>query len=102
ATGIPVWVAALDPKTDDAIDSRALARMDGVRGTGGEEPWPAAAVVIDALLGTGATGPARGDVLALAQRLVAYAAPVIAIDGPTGLDLSSGEAHGRVRAELSI
>src|SRR5439155_3484834 len=24
--GIPVWVSALDPKTDDAIDNRALAR----------------------------------------------------------------------------
>lgn len=102
ATGIPVWVAALDPKTDDAIDNRALARMDGVRETGREEPWPAAAVVVDALLGTGAAGPARGEVLALAQRLVTYGAPIVAVDGPTGLDLSSGEAHGPVRAELSI
>src|SRR5205823_2549420 len=101
-SGIPVWVAALDPKTDDAIDNRALARMDGVRETGREEPWPATALVIDALLGTGAAGPARGDVLALAQRLVAYGAPVLAIDGPTGLDLSSGEVHGPVRAELSV
>jgi hydroxyethylthiazole kinase-like uncharacterized protein yjeF len=101
-SGVPVWVAALDPKTDDAIDNRALARVDGVREAGREEPWPAAAVAIDALLGTGATGPARGDVLALAQRLVAYGAPVVAIDGPTGLDLSSGEAHGPVRAELSV
>src|SRR5206468_1152025 len=70
--------------------------------TGREEPWPATALVIDALLGTGAAGPARGDVLALAQRLVAYGAPVLAIDGPTGLDLSSGEVHGPVRAELSV
>src|SRR2546422_6630792 len=76
--------------------------MDGVRETGREEPWPATALVIDALLGTGAAGPARGDVLALAQRLVAYGAPVLAIDGPTGLDLSSGEVHGPVRAELSV
>ena len=102
ASGIPVWVAALDPKTDDAIDNRALARMDGVREIGREEPWPASAVVVDALLGTGAAGPARGDVLALAQRLVTYGAPLVAVDGPTGLDLSSGEAHGPVRAELSI
>src|SRR6267154_758550 len=102
ATEAAVWDSALDPKTDDAIDNRALARMDGVRETGREEPWPATAVMIDALLGTGAAGPARGDVLALAQRLVAYGAPVVAIDGPTGLDLSSGEAHGPVRAELSI
>ncbi len=102
AGGIPVWVAALDPKTDDAIDNRALARMDGVRETGRDEPWPAAAVVVDALLGTGAAGPARGDVLALAQRVVTYGAPIVAVDGPTGLDLSSGEPHGPVRAELSI
>ncbi|HVH68071.1 MAG TPA: NAD(P)H-hydrate dehydratase [Gemmatimonadales bacterium] len=102
AAGVPVWVAALDPKTDDAIDNRALARMDGVRETGREEPWPAAALAIDALLGTGAAGPARGDVLVLAQRLVAYGAPIAAVDGPTGLDLSSGEAHGPVRADLSV
>jgi hydroxyethylthiazole kinase-like uncharacterized protein yjeF len=102
AARVPVWVAALDPKTDDAIDNRALARIDGVRETGREEPWPAAAVAVDALLGTGAAGPARGDVLALAQRLVTYGAPIVALDGPTGLDLSSGEAHGPVRAEMSI
>ena len=102
AAGVPVWVSALDPKTDDAIDNRALARVDGVREIGREEPWPAAAVAVDALLGTGAAGPARGDVLALAQRVVAYGAPIVALDGPTGLDLSSGEAHGPVRARLSV
>jgi NAD(P)H-hydrate epimerase len=58
--------------------------------------------VVDALLGTGATGPARGDVLALAERLVASGAPVFAIDGPTGVDLSSGEAHGPVRAQVTV
>ncbi len=102
AAGIAVSVAALDPKTDDAIDNRALARVDGVRELGREEPWPTAAVVVDALLGTGATGPARGDVLALAERLVASGAPVFAIDGPTGVDLSSGEAHGPVRAQVTV
>ena len=102
ASGVPVWVAGLDPKTDDGIDNRALARVDGVREIGREEPWPAAGVAVDALLGTGATGPARGDVLALAQRLVTYGAPVVALDGPTGLDLSTGEVHGPVRARLSV
>jgi ADP-dependent NAD(P)H-hydrate dehydratase / NAD(P)H-hydrate epimerase len=100
--GVPVWVSALDPKTDDTIDNRALARVDGVRELGRDEPWPATAVVADALLGTGAAGPARGDVLALAQRLVGYAAPVFAVDGPTGLDLSSGETHGPVRAQVTV
>jgi NAD(P)H-hydrate epimerase len=101
AAGVPVWVAALDPKTDDGIDNRALARMDGVHELAREEAWPQAAVAVDALLGTGATGPAKGDVLALAERLAAYGAPVLAVDGPTGLDLSSGEAHGPVRAHVT-
>jgi len=102
AIGIPVWVASVDPKTDDAIDNRALARLDGVRELGREEAWPKAAVAVDALLGTGAAGPAKGDVLALAQRLAAYGAPILAVDGPTGLDLTSGEAHGPVRAQLTV
>jgi NAD(P)H-hydrate epimerase len=102
AIGIPVWVAAVDPKTDDAIDNRALARVNGVRELGREEAWPQAAALVDALLGTGAVGPAKGDVLALAQRLADHGAPIVAVDGPTGLDLSSGEAHGPLRAQLTV
>jgi len=102
AVGIPVWVASVDPKTDDAIDNRALARLDGVRELGRQEGWPRAAVAVDALLGTGAAGPAKGDVLVLAQRLAEYGAPILAVDGPTGLDLTSGEAHGPVRAQLTV
>ena len=102
AVGVPVWVAALDPKTDDAIDNRALARVDGVRELAREEAWPQAAVAVDALLGTGAAGPTKGDVLALGERLAAYGAPILAVDGPTGLDLTSGEAHSPVRAQLTV
>jgi len=102
AAGVPVWVAALDPKTDDAIDNRALARVDGVRELAREEAWPQATVAVDALLGTGAAGPAKGDVLALSERLAAYGAPILAVDGPTGLDLTSGEAHGPIRAQLTV
>ncbi|MGH7606895.1 MAG: NAD(P)H-hydrate epimerase, partial [Gemmatimonadales bacterium] len=102
AAGIPVLVAAVDPKTDDAIDNRALARLDGVPEVGRAEAWPQAAVIVDALLGTGAAGPAKGDVLALAERVAAYGAPIFAIDGPTGLDLTTGEAHGPVQAHVTV
>lgn len=102
AARIPVWVYGLDPKTDDAIDNRALARLSGVPELTREEPWPAAAVAVDALLGTGATGPLRGDARIAADRLVASALPVVALDGPTGLDLTSGETHGPVRAQITI
>lgn len=102
AARLPVAVAALDPKTDDAIDNRALARLDGVHELAAGEPWPAVAVVVDALLGTGAAGPARGEVLALAERIATHGVPVLAVDGPTGLDLTSGEAHGPVTAAVTV
>jgi ADP-dependent NAD(P)H-hydrate dehydratase / NAD(P)H-hydrate epimerase len=102
AAGLPVWVLGMDPKTDDAIDTRTLARLDGVPELAQTEPWPAAAVGVDALLGTGAGGPLRGDVLAAAERLAGSGLPVLALDGPTGLDLTSGEAHGPVRAALTL
>lgn len=102
SAGIPVWVAAVDPKTDDAIDNRALARLDGVHELGRQEAWPQVALAVDALLGTGAVGPAKGDVLALAERVAAFGAPILAVDGPTGLDLTSGEAHGPIRARLTV
>src|SRR5204862_700296 len=67
AAGIPGWVAAVDPKTDDAIDNRALARLEGVRELGRGEAWPQGAVAVGAALRTGAAGPAKGEVLALAE-----------------------------------
>src|SRR6266513_966399 len=51
---------------------------------------------------TGAAGPAKGDVLAVAERVAAYGAPVVAVDGPTGLDLTSGEAHGPIHAQVTV
>ena len=102
AVGVPVWVTGLDPKTDDGVDNRALARLDGVREVTAGEPWPATALLVDALLGTGATGPARGDVGELAGHVAAYGAPILAVDGPTGLDLSTGDAHGPIRAQVTV
>src|SRR5207302_10894388 len=67
AAGVPVGVSGLDPKTDDAIDSRALARVDGVREIGREDPWPPAAGAGDALLAPGAAGSRGGDVPAPAH-----------------------------------
>jgi ADP-dependent NAD(P)H-hydrate dehydratase / NAD(P)H-hydrate epimerase len=38
----------------------------------------------------------------LADRVARSGAPVVAIDGPTGLDLTTGEPHGPVRADLTV
>ena len=56
---------------------------------------------MDALLGTGARGVLRPPIRALVERLNDLAVPILAIDGPTGVDLGTGASHGvLVRAAL--
>jgi NAD(P)H-hydrate epimerase len=90
------------PRTPDCETHRARALEAGVTLLEAGAAWPPAAVVVDALLGTGAQGPPRDGVLELAERAARHGAPIVAVDGPTGLDLSTGEAHGPVRAAHSV
>lgn len=102
-TGIPVWAAdAGSKRAPDCAANRALALASGVEPLDPDEAWPEAAVRVDALLGTGASGAPRGAVGALAARLKQPGAPVVAVDGPTGLDLSTGEASAPVLAALTV
>src|SRR5918998_655315 len=57
---------------------------------------------VDALLGTGAAGAPRPAVAGLLARIHDLDVPVVAIDGPTGLDLLTGIVHGTTRADLTI
>lgn len=103
AAGWPVWgVETGGKRSPDCTASRALALASGVELLDPEEAWPEAGVLVDALLGTGASGAPRGALGELARRLAASEAPVVAVDGPTGLDLSSGEAHEPVPASLTV
>ncbi len=103
AAGARVWVAEVDQaRSPDCDANRTLALRDGVELLPADAAWPVPGVAIDALLGTGASGAPRGKVGDLAQRLAALGPPLVAVDGPTGLDLSSGAAHGPVRATLSV
>ncbi|MFI5235190.1 MAG: NAD(P)H-hydrate dehydratase [Gemmatimonadales bacterium] len=101
--GLPIWVAAIEGKGSALRDqAAALARAEGVRAVAPDGPWPAVGLLVDALLGTGASGPPRGPVAALLERLTDLALPIVALDGPTGLDLASGVSHGAPRAACSI
>jgi len=53
-------------------------------------------VVVDALFGTGFSGAPRADAAALIERMNAAAAPVLAVDLPSGVDASTGEVAGAV------
>jgi ADP-dependent NAD(P)H-hydrate dehydratase / NAD(P)H-hydrate epimerase len=65
-----------------------------------------AAVLVDALLGTGVRGALREPVRSAVELIVRTAAagvPVVAIDTPTAVDLSSGEpSDPAVRADLTV
>lgn len=65
-----------------------------------------ASLVIDALLGTGVTGPLREPIssaVELAQAARAAGVPVLAVDTPTAVDLTSGQPSDPVvRADATV
>ncbi|MEO6055894.1 MAG: NAD(P)H-hydrate dehydratase [Gemmatimonadales bacterium] len=100
---LPVWVTAPAGTGAELRETMAArARTEGVREVAPDGPWPSLGLVVDALLGTGARGAPRPPMAALLERLLDLDLPVVAIDGPTGVDLESGIVHGPARAELSI
>ncbi len=87
ARGVPVRVAALaDPRTPAAL--AALASWGGaVEALAGATP---AAMLIDALFGTGLARPLAGDVPDELARLAGRAAVRIAVDLPSGVASDDG------------
>jgi hydroxyethylthiazole kinase-like uncharacterized protein yjeF len=79
----------------DAADATDVERMaDAFRGAG---------VIVDGLLGTGATGAPRGAYADAIRAMNGAGAPVVALDGPSGVDLTTGAAAGEaVRAEVTV
>ena len=51
-------------------------------------------LVIDALLGTGATGAPRGAIGEMVEKVIESELPVIAVDNPTGVNSDTGEVPG--------
>jgi NAD(P)H-hydrate epimerase len=101
--GIRTWVAS-SPGAGSELQCRmaALATAAGVRTVQPDGPWPNAGLAVDALLGTGARGAPRPPIASLVERLADLRTPVVAIDGPTGLDLETGVTFLPARADLSI
>ena len=68
--------------------------------------WDETEMVVDCLLGTGATGELKGRVAEWAARINAAGArgvPVIAVDVPSGVDASTGAiAAGSVAADVTV
>ena len=110
---VSVYTTAVDadgtPHPDLTPDARAnLDLLDriGTISLGLPRPLPAnAAVIVDGLLGIGASGPLRGPIGRVCERLdgLRRDALVVALDVPTGLDATTGEAaEHAVRADLTV
>ncbi|MEB2343250.1 MAG: NAD(P)H-hydrate dehydratase [Deltaproteobacteria bacterium] len=107
--GVPVRAALVaEPKrlAPDAAANLTRARAAGVPvAIGAPLRTAGAAVIVDALFGTGLTRPVTGAVAAAIQR-IATARPgacVVAVDLPSGLDADTGQCHGPcVAADLTV
>ena len=105
-TGVRVRVVEpFEAKTDDARFERARAlELDRIAHDKDIE-YRGEAVVVDGLLGTGATGAPRGsiaDAVHVIGQAREHGACVVALDVPTGLDASTGVARDAVRAHLTL
>jgi len=109
--GRRVTVVCAAPPSEFAGDACAnLERLGGEAllelaedGQSAEEALAGAAVVVDALLGTGFQGEPRGAVGEAIEAVNAAEAPVVSVDVPSGVDASTGVASGAaVRAEATV
>jgi len=99
---LPVWVASTGSSSELCQHMARLALAEGVREVSPDGPWPAVGIAVDALLGTGASGSPRPAIASLVERIHDLELPLLAVDGPTGVDLATGVVHGATRADLTV
>jgi ADP-dependent NAD(P)H-hydrate dehydratase / NAD(P)H-hydrate epimerase len=90
-----------DPKTNFEILGNLNVRFVGSKEL--EVELGRADLVVDALLGTGFSGAVREKEARLIEQMNQSAAPVLAVDVPSGVDGATGEVHGAaVRADVTV
>jgi len=98
AAGIPVRLALLGPETALKGDAAAMrARWDGPVHPMTSEAVQNVGLVVDALFGAGLSRPLEGeaaDAVGFIQAARACGAFILAVDVPSGVDGSTGEARG--------
>ena len=90
AKPLVTWLGDETRLPDDARASLQRARAAGVRFADAPPALDAHDLAIDALLGIGATRAPAGRMAEVLAQLHASAAPLLAVDAPTGLDVDTG------------
>lgn len=105
ATGVAVSVVEPIPaRTPDAVAERELA-LPSVAVERSLNETANAGIIVDGLLGTGSSGAPRGavaDAVAAIDAARGQGAYVVALDLPTGVDATTGDATGAVTADLTL
>jgi NAD(P)H-hydrate epimerase len=103
-TGFPTRVIEVAaPKTPESIAARSRALESAAISV--DKELQGARVVVDALLGTGASGPVRGpigDAVRAIRSCREADSTVVALDVPSGLDATTGAHDDAVIADLTI
>ena len=90
-----VVLEAADPERLSPDSAAQRAALPGPPPAKFAPEWlEGAAVIVDALLGTGFTGKPRGAVGKAIEAIAAVPTPVVSVDVPSGVDASTGEAAG--------
>jgi ADP-dependent NAD(P)H-hydrate dehydratase / NAD(P)H-hydrate epimerase len=107
AAGLDALVLATLPPDKLGGDARR-AQVEWLAAGGSAHPFAPDALsgsdlIIDALLGTGLSGPPRADSVAVIRAINAARRPVLALDVPSGVDADTGAVHeAAVRAEITV
>jgi len=88
---------AFERLKSESVRIRDLPPREGLR-----EMLRDADGAVDAMLGTGASGPLRAPLDWIVEELNASRIPVVAADIPTGLDADKGEGAVAVRAAVTV
>lgn len=79
------------------------ARLAGVEVLDDLDAHEVPSLIVDALLGTGASGPLRAGIAEAVAQVRRYAAPVLSIDVPTGVCASTGVVEeGALEATVTV
>ena len=107
ASGVTVRV--VEPIPAATADARAererVAAQVEIVAYAGEDPFRGEGVVVDGLLGIGASGPPRGPIGAAIQaikRARERGATIVALDVPSAIDATTGQIHVPMRSDLTL
>ncbi|WP_304639634.1 NAD(P)H-hydrate dehydratase [Pseudomonas sp.] len=96
-------VGQLDKLSGDAAVAMEKARRAGVDIWAWHPDAEIGGILLDALLGTGLSGPVREPYASVIASINQAGLPVVAVDVPSGLDADRGIAQGcAVRADLTV